>query len=139
MHDDLHVMRLYEMKQCINDGQIPCRWSSDLGAGFGQPMFNYYSATPYYLGAIFNTLGFSYIDSVKLLIFISIFLAGIAMFLFLSEFLPALPAFIGATAYILVPFRALEVFVKGSFGRKLCSRAFTIGSLWYYQAHKKAR
>lgn len=114
MHDDLHVMRLYEMKQCIGDGQIPCRWSSDLGAGFGQPMFNYYSATPYYLGAIFNTLGFSYIDSVKLLIFISIFLAGLAMFLFLSEFLPALPAFIGATAYILVPFRALEVFVRGA-------------------------
>lgn len=114
IHDDLHVMRLYEMKRCLNEGQIPCRWASDLGAGYGQPMFNYYSATPYYLGAIFNTFGFSYLDSVKLLMFISVGLGGIAMFLLLSEYLPILPAFVGAVAYVLVPFRALEIFVRGA-------------------------
>jgi hypothetical protein len=114
MHDDLQVMRLFEMKRCLNEGQIPCRWSPDMGAGYGQPMFNYYSATPYYTGSIFKTIGFSYIDSVKSIMFISIFLAGIAMFLFLSQFVAILPAFIGGVAYILVPFRALEIFVRGA-------------------------
>jgi uncharacterized membrane protein len=113
-HDDSQVMRLFEMKRCLSDGQIPCRWSPDLGAGYGQPMFNYYSATPYYTGAIFKTIGFSYIDSTKIVMFISIALAGIAMFLFLSEFLSLLPAFIGGVAYLLVPFRALEIFVRGA-------------------------
>ena len=42
MHDDLQVMRLFEMDRCLQDGQIPCRWAADLGAGYGQPMFNYY-------------------------------------------------------------------------------------------------
>ncbi len=114
MHDDLQVMRLYEMKRCLNDGQIPCRWSPDMSYGYGQPMFNYYSATPYYVGAIFNNLGFSLIDSVKIVMFISIALAGIAMFIFLSQFVPILPSFIGGVAYILVPFRALEIFVRGA-------------------------
>ena len=114
MHDDLQVMRLYEMKRCLSDGQIPCRWSPDMSYGYGQPMFNYYSATPYYTGAIFNNLGFSLIDSAKIVMFISIALAGIAMFLFLSQFVSVLPSFIGGVAYILVPFRALEIFVRGA-------------------------
>lgn len=114
MHDDLQVMRLYEMKRCLNDGQIPCRWSPDMGAGYGQPMFNYYSATPYYTGALFKSLGFSYLDSTKIVMLLSISLAGIAMFLFLSEFISLIPAFVGGIAYILVPFRALEIFVRGA-------------------------
>lgn len=114
MHDDLQVMRLYEMKRCLSDGQIPCRWSPDMSYGYGQPMFNYYSATPYYTGAIFKTLGFSFLFSTKIVMFISIALAGIAMFLFLSQFISILPAFIGGVAYILVPFRALEIFVRGA-------------------------
>lgn len=114
MHDDLQVMRLFEMKRCLNDGQIPCRWSPDMGAGYGQPMFNYYSATPYYTGALFKSIGFSYLSSVKVVMFISIFLAGAAMFLFLSEFLTLTPAFVGGVAYLLVPYRALEVFVRGA-------------------------
>ena len=114
MHDDLQVMRLFEMKRCLNDGQIPCRWSPDMGAGYGQPMFNYYSATPYYTGALVKSLGFSYLCSVKIVMFVSIFLAGAAMFLFLSEFLVLIPAFVGGVAYLLVPYRALEVFVRGA-------------------------
>lgn len=114
MHDDIQVMRLYEMKRCLNDGQIPCRWAPDMGAGYGQPMFSYYSATPYYTGAIFRSLGFSYLASVKITMFISIFLAGLAMFHFLSEFLSLPAAFIGGLSYILVPYRALEIFVRGA-------------------------
>lgn len=114
MHDDMQVIRLYEMKRCLNDGQIPCRWSPDLSMGYGQPMFNYYSATPYYIGALFKSLGLSYLSSVKLLMFISISLAGLAMFLFLSEFINPLSAFVGGAAYMLVPYRALEIFVRGA-------------------------
>jgi len=114
MHDDLQVMRLYEMKRCLNEGQIPCRWSPDMSFGYGQPMFNYYSATPYYTGAVFKSLGFSFLFSTKIVMFISIALAGIAMFLFLSQFISILPAFVGGAAYILVPFRALEIFVRGA-------------------------
>ena len=52
-HDDVQVIRLYEMDKCIKDGQIPCRWVPDLGGLYGYPIFNYYAPLPYYFGELF--------------------------------------------------------------------------------------
>ena len=30
-HDDVQVIRLYEMNKCFTDHQLPCRWVPDLG------------------------------------------------------------------------------------------------------------
>ena len=35
MHDDLQMMRQLTMEKCFQDSQIPCRWSPDMGYGFG--------------------------------------------------------------------------------------------------------
>src|SRR3990172_970811 len=68
MHDDLQVMRVYEMSKCFSNGQIPCRWSPDMAYGYGQAMFNYYSAFPYYLGVLIRILTpLSLMGTVKLL------------------------------------------------------------------------
>src|SRR5690606_19120577 len=72
MHDDLQVTRFYEMERCLLDGQIPCRWSPDLGAGRGFPMFNYYAPLPYYVGIMGRWIGLSFMAVVKM-----IFLMGI--------------------------------------------------------------
>src|SRR5574337_739444 len=72
MHDDLQVMRLYEMDRCFKDGQLPCRFAPDMGQNYGQPLFNYYSAFPYYLGELIHLTGFSFIDTVKLLFLLSL-------------------------------------------------------------------
>ena len=53
-HDDLQVMRIFEMRKCIEDFQIPCRWVPDMGFGNGFPLFNYYGVFPYYIGAILS-------------------------------------------------------------------------------------
>jgi len=114
MHDDLQVMRVYEMDRCLKDGQIPCRWSPDMGAGYGQPMFNFYSATPYYLGGLIKSLGFGFIVTVKALLLICLVVSGVfAYYLFAQLFLP-LAALVGALAYIFVPYRALDLFVRGA-------------------------
>ena len=114
MHDDLQVMRLYEMDRCLQDGQIPCRWSPDMDAGYGQPMFNFYSAFPYYLGGTVKLLGFSFLDSVKILMFLCILASGIFSYLFFLEILAPLAALVGAVAYIFIPYRALDIFVRGA-------------------------
>ena len=49
-HDDVSIIRLYEMDRCFKDGQIPCRWVPDLGNLYGYPLFNYYAPLPYYFG-----------------------------------------------------------------------------------------
>lgn len=53
-HDDMHFIRVYEMRRCFDDLQIPCRWNPDMAYGYGQPMFNYYSVFIYYLGGTIN-------------------------------------------------------------------------------------
>ncbi len=68
-HDDLQVMRIFEMRQCFIDFQIPCRWVPDMGYGNGFPLFNYYGVFPYYLGAILSFI-FGFILSVFIPIFI---------------------------------------------------------------------
>ena len=37
--DDLQVMRIFEMRKCFSDFQIPCRWVPDMGWGNGFPLF----------------------------------------------------------------------------------------------------
>src|SRR3989338_10299612 len=98
-HDDLQVMRIFEMRKCIEDFQIPCRWVPDLGFGNGYPLFNYYSVFPYYIGGIASYfLGF--IGSAKLLFFISAALAGTSMFLFGRGLFGTYPALTSATLYM---------------------------------------
>ena len=54
-HDDVQVIRLYEMDKCFKDYQIPCRWVPDLGGLYGYPIFNYYAPFPYYVMEGFET------------------------------------------------------------------------------------
>src|SRR5258708_5359335 len=68
-HDDLQVMRIFEMRRCFTDLQIPCRWVPDMGYGNGFPLFNYYSVFPYYIGGLLSYV-FGYIISAKILFFI---------------------------------------------------------------------
>ncbi len=114
MHDDLQVMRLYQMDKCISDGQIPCRYSPDMVWGFGQAMFNYYSAFPYYLGTIFVKLSLSYIAAVKTLFLISLLGSGIGMYLLAREFWGDKGALFSALLYVYAPYHALDIYVRGA-------------------------
>lgn len=115
MHDDLQVMRIYEMEKCLADGQIPCRWSPDMGWGYGQAMFNFYSAFPYYLGALIRIITpLSIIGTVKFLFFISIFASAVGMYLLAKEFWGRWGGILAAVFYTYAPYHAVDVFVRGA-------------------------
>jgi hypothetical protein len=114
MHDDLQVMRMYQMDLCFKDGQIPCRWARDMGYGYGQPMFNYYSAFPYYLGQVFREFGLQYVDTVKIVFFLSLLVSGFSMYLLSAIFLPVVPSVIASVAYLTFPYHALYILVRGA-------------------------
>lgn len=114
MHDDLQVMRLYEMDRCFKDGQIPCRWAPDLVNNDGQPLFNFYSAFPYYLGELFHAVGFSFVDTVKLLFLLSLFLSGVFVYLLSVQFVSSPAAIVAGLAYMVAPYHAVDIFVRGA-------------------------
>ncbi len=115
MHDDLQVMRVYEMEKCLKDGQIPCRWTPDMAYGYGQAMFNFYSAFPYYLAAFLRLVTpFSIIGSVKLTFFLSIFLSAVGMYLLANRLWGSLGGIFSAFLYVFIPYHALDIFVRGA-------------------------
>ncbi|MEK7168647.1 MAG: glycosyltransferase [Patescibacteria group bacterium] len=115
MQDDLQAFRVQQMDKCLSDGQIPCRWVPDAGYGYGYPQFNYYPPTPYYVGAVLHRIGFQYIDSVKILFIAGYILSALTMFLLISELLKNKWAgFVSAALYTYIPYKAVEVYVRGA-------------------------
>ncbi len=114
MHDDLQAMRQLQMAKCFEDGQIPCRWVPDMGYSYGYPLFNFYPPLPYYLGQIFHTLGFSYVDIVKILGVIVLILSAITMYLLASEFFGKLGGILSSMLYLYAPYHSVDFYVRGA-------------------------
>src|SRR5258708_34907123 len=112
---DFHYFRLLEFSKCVQDLQIPCRWAVDSGAGFGEPLFNFYGQFPYWAGEVFHLLTFSKIDSLKILFILSFVLSGIGMF-FLSRKIwkNDLSALVSSIIYLYAPYRAVDVWVRAA-------------------------
>ena len=114
IHDDLQVGRLYQMNLCWQDGQIPCRWVPDMGYGYGYPLFNYYPPFPYYLGEIFHLLGFSFINSAKILFVLALFFSGFFAYLLGKELWGKYGGWVSAVFYLYAPYHAVDVYVRGA-------------------------
>ena len=115
MHDDLQVMRIFQMEKCFADGQIPCRWAPDMAYGYGQAMFNYYSALPYYLGVLIRVLTpLSLMGTVKLLFMISLVAGAYGMYFLAKEFWGRRGGVLAAVFYTYAPYHAVDVYVRGA-------------------------
>lgn len=114
MHDDLQAFRLHQMHECFKDLQIPCRWVPDMGYQYGYPQYNYYPPSVYYLGEAFHLIGFQFIDSAKIIFALGFLVSALTMYLFLKDFLAKWPALIGALVYTYVPYKAVNVYVRGA-------------------------
>lgn len=112
-HDDLQVLRVYEMRQCIEDFQIPCRWSKNLGFGNGFPIYNYYGVFPYYIGGLISFVT-GYILSAKILFFVAVFGAAVSMWLLTRELFDKYSAVVATSLYVYAPYRALDIYVRGA-------------------------
>ena len=114
MHDDLQMMRQLEMEKCFLDLQIPCRWIPDMGYGFGFPLFNYYPPLPYLVGELFRVVGFSFVDTAKLVFLISFIFSVVAMYFFSKEFFGKVGGVLSSVFYIWAPYHAVDVYVRGA-------------------------
>lgn len=114
MHDDQQIARLFVFDKALKDGQFPIRWVSGLGFGYGYPLFVFYPPLIYMFGEIFHLFGFGYIDSIKLVFFSGILFSGLSIYLLVKELWGKFSATISALFYIIVPYRALDLYVRGA-------------------------
>lgn len=116
MHDDMQAMRTLQMRKCLLDGQIPCRWVPDMGYGYGYPQFNFYGPLPYYFMAILTFLDISVLDSVKLGFMATIPISAIGMYFLAREFWGKAGSTIAMLLFIYAPYRAVDMYVRGAVG-----------------------
>lgn len=114
MHDDQQVARLFLFHKALFAGQFPPRWVDELGFGFGYPLFVFYPPLVYGLGEIIHLLSISFISSIKAVFFLSFFLSGVAMFVLGRYLYGPLAGVVGSTFYLLAPYRAIDVYVRGA-------------------------
>ena len=114
MHDFTHVARLSEMHRALQDGHFPVRWSQNFGFGYGMPLFNFYGPLPFYIGSILVFLGFSYIGAVKGLFIITFLSSFVSMYLLAKHYWSKSVALVAATAFIYLPYRAVDMYVRGA-------------------------
>ncbi|MBM3208967.1 YfhO family protein [Candidatus Shapirobacteria bacterium] len=114
MHDDVQVMRLFQMEKCLRDGQIPCRLVSDMGAGYGHPLYNYHPVFAYYLGMVFRLFGASLMDVSKILFFLTYFLSALFIYYLIREFFGRTSGIVGSVFFLYAPYHAVDVYVRGA-------------------------
>ncbi|MEK7090889.1 MAG: hypothetical protein AAB887_00090, partial [Patescibacteria group bacterium] len=114
MHDDMQSIRQMKMDQCLADLQFPCRWSLDLGYGYGYPLFSYYPPLPYLIGQPFRWLGFQYIDVVKIVGILGFMATASFMYLLGKEFWGRLGGLVAAAFYTYAPYHSVDFYVRGA-------------------------
>lgn len=116
MHDDTQVSRVIVMGNALSEGQFPVRMVSDLGYGYGYPIFNFYGPLPYYFGGTLYALGVPALTATKLMFAFGIILPAITMYLVVSSLAGWQAAFAAALLYMYAPYHAVEIYVRGAVG-----------------------
>ncbi len=109
-----HLSRVAELDWLFRDGHYYGRWAPDFNFGFGYPLFNFYPSLIYYIAQIFQACGIGIVDSLKWVIVSGTWLSGFFMYIFGKEFWGRHGGVVCAIAYIYVPYRIVNLYVRGA-------------------------
>lgn len=124
-----HVARIANFYQNISEGVLIPRWGANLNWGYGHPVLMFLYPLPSYSASLFHFLGFSLIDSTKLVFAIAFILSTFSMLLFLREFLDDFSSLAGSLLYAFAPYRFVDLYVRGALGEHV---AFVFLPLIFY-------
>ena len=113
-HDFTQGARIVEMSHAVQDNHFPVIWSENLGYGYGMPLFEFYGPLPYYVGAVVYLLGFSLIDSIKILFFISTLVTIFGSYYLGKKLFGTTAGLLTSAAVTLAPYRAVNLYVRGA-------------------------
>jgi len=116
-HDGIdHIARIANFYKNLSEGIFIPRWAQNLNWGFGHPILMFLYPLPSYVASFFHFLGFTFIDSYKLVLAISYILSGLFMYLWLKRFLGIYAAIVGSIFYLYAPYRFIDMYVRGALG-----------------------
>ena len=137
IHDNTQIQRTFEMAKALDDGMFPVRWVSDLGYGYGYPIFNFYAPLFYYISGLFTIFGFTALVSTKITAVLAILLSSFSMYLLTREFWGKWGAVLSSILYTYAPFHAVDIFVRGDFAELLAYGFIPLPILGIYRLYSE--
>lgn len=111
-----HVARIANFYQSLSEGNVVPRWAGNLNWGYGHPILMFLYPLSSYMASFFHTVGFGYVDSVKLVFGVSFIASIAATYLWLSRAYGEKAGYIGALLYGFAPYRFVDMYVRGAIG-----------------------
>ena len=112
----IHVTNTIAFYNSLSEGNIVPDWAGSLNAGYGYPAFVFIYPLPYYISSLFHLIGFSFINSVKLVLSVTFIGSGFAMYYWLKNHLPEKAAFLGAILYLFAPYHLIDLHFRSDVG-----------------------
>ncbi len=130
-----HVARIANFYAALKDGILVPRWAANLNWGYGHPVLMFLYPLPSYLASLFHFIGFSLVDSTKLVFGLSFVASALTMYLWMRAAFDKNAAVIAAVLYTLAPYRFVDLYVRGAIGEHL---AFVFPPLILYFLQKRS-
>lgn len=111
-----HVARIANFYQSLSEGNLIPRWGANLNWGFGHPILMFLYPAPSYIASPFIFLGYSLVDSVKIVFGLTFIISGIGMYLWINRLLGMYAGIVAAALYMFAPYRFVNLYVRGAIG-----------------------
>ncbi len=129
------VIRFSAFHQALRDGQFPVRFLGRLNHGYGYPVANFLYPGFMYASEPIHLLGFGFVNTIKIILGLSMIGSAIFCFLWLSKIFNKFSAFIGSMFYLYLPYHLYDIYKRGSVGEIL---AFGIMPFILWQIERRS-
>lgn len=128
------VIRFSAFYEALRNGQFPVRFLFRLNNGFGYPVADFLYPLFMYIGVPIHILGFSFVNTIKIILGLSLVFSSIFSFLWLRKLFDNVSSLMGAFLYTYFPYHLWDVYKRGSVGEVL---ALSIVPFIFWQAERK--
>lgn len=112
----IHIIHTIEFENSLKDtGFVPV-WSENFNATYGYPCFLFQYQAPYLMSLLFHHIGFSYINSIKIVLIISYIFSGFFIYLWLKRHFKEKGAFLGSLIYLTFPYHLIDLHFRSDVG-----------------------
>lgn len=115
----VHTSYLINFYENLKNNILLPQWAPILCGGKGCPNFMFEYILPYYISSFFHLLGFSFLNSIKILLASSFIASGLGMYLWLKTEFNKNIAFVGAIFYLFAPYHLEDLHFRVSVGEVL--------------------
>jgi uncharacterized membrane protein len=119
-HDGIdHVARIANFYKGLTEGILFPRWAQNLNWGYGHPILMFLYPFSSYFASLFHLVGFSFVDSLKLIFGIGYIASGVTMYVWAKKQFNDYFGIAASLLYVYAPYRFIDLYVRGAIGEHM--------------------